>query len=137
MGTVINAYSQSGSDLFILDENAEGIDQVRAGFAPGSKVFEPTGFAPNAVQQMTEFMKGLEMKDLHVYALTKPGAIVFNSISVTTNNLDEWSGDLKEWGKHVNGKVFIHSEVVFSGEEGLQLKQSLEEITGLVFTMGF
>ena len=79
-------------------------------------------------------MGNLQIEDLHIYVLTKPGAIVFNSIAVTPNNVNDLSADLKTWSKNVSNQVVIHSEVVFAGDEGILLKQSLEDITGLIFT---
>ena len=75
----------------------------------------------------------LRIQDLHIHVPTKPGAIVFSSIAITPETVDELPLDLADWTEVISGKVVIHSEVVFTGEEGLNLKQELESRTGLVF----
>jgi len=84
--------------------------------------------------QISNSLENLKIEDLHIYVLTKPGAIIFNSIDVTTDNVDDLSDDLKILNRYVTNQVVIHSTIVFSGDEGILLKQRLEEITGLVFT---
>jgi hypothetical protein len=118
----------------VIDEIADDITSLISEFGDQSNVFVTEGFSPNALVQIANSIVQLQIEDLHIYALTKPGAIVFNSIAVTPDNEDEWSSDLKDWGRNVTNKVVIHSEVVFTGEEGSLLKQRLETITGLVFT---
>lgn len=76
----------------------------------------------------------MQIEELHIYVLTKPGAIVFNSIAITINNIDDWSTDLEALSEKVSNQVVIHSDVVFTGEEGIELKERLEGPTGLVFT---
>jgi hypothetical protein len=130
----VNAFAQSDSDFIVIDEIADDITSLISEFGDQSNVFVTEGFSPNALVQIANSIVQLQIEDLHIYALTKPGAIVFNSIAVTPDNEDEWSSDLKDWGRNVTNKVVIHSEVVFTGEEGSLLKQRLETITGLVFT---
>jgi len=132
--TFFSAFSQSKSEFIIIDEIADNVEQLKSEFSDQSNVYVTDGIAPNALGQISNSVKTLQIEDLHIYVLTKPGAIVFNSIAITTNNLEEWSTDLEAWSGIVSDKVVIHSEVVFTGEEGTLLKQRLEDISGLVFT---
>ena len=79
-------------------------------------------------------LRGKQIENLHIYAPTKPGAIVFSSIAITSYDVEEAAEELKALSNFVGNSVVIHSEVVFNGDEGQLLKQKLEEITGLLFT---
>lgn len=132
--TVFNAYSQSNSEFIIIDEIADNAEQLISEFSNQSNVYMTDGITPNALGQIHNSVENLQIDDLHIYVLTKPGAIVFNSIAITVDNINDWSADLKTLSGVVKNKVIIHSEVVFTGEEGVLLKERLEEITGLLFT---
>jgi hypothetical protein len=131
----LNTYSQDDQAYFVLDEGIEEIAPFNM-LIPQldhSYVFTIDGFSPNAVVQIAERSKGLEIEELHLFVLTKPGAIVFNSVSVATDNEDEWSSDIKQWGEQIRSSVVVHSSNVFSGAEGALLKQRLESVSGLEF----
>lgn len=134
MFAIANAYSQSNSVFIIIDEIAENVTQLKSEFSNHSNLFVTDGISPNAVKQVSNSMGNLQIDDLHIYVLTKPGAMVFNSIAVTADNVNDLSADLKAWSRNIANQVVIHSEVVFTGDEGILLKQRLEDITGLVFT---
>lgn len=132
--TVAYAFPQSNSEFIIIDEIAENAEQLISELGNQSNVYVTEGISPNALVQISIASEDLQIDELYIYVLTKPGAIIFNSLSVTMNNLEDWSADLQALSRHVTNKVIIHSEVVFSEEEGILLKEKLEEITGLVFT---
>ncbi len=129
-----SAFSQDFKSFIVIDEIAADLDQLKSEFANQANVYFIKGFTPNAIEQFSSASENLHIEELHIYAATKPGAIVFNSIAITSTTLIELTPALKEWSKVVSNNVVIHSEVVFSGEEGILLKQQLEEITGLIFS---
>ena len=134
LSLITNAFSQSNSVYIIIDETAEDIEQLASEFSNQSNVYFADGSSLNAIDQISDSEKDIQIGELHIYAATKPGAIVFSSIAITMNNESDWSPYLKEWAVVISTQIVIHSKVVFSGEEGIQLKQRLEEISGLVFT---
>jgi hypothetical protein len=127
-------FSQEYPVFIMVDEIAEELDQLKSEYNGQPHVYFINGFSPNAIEQFATAAENLHIGDLHIYAATKPGAIVFNSLAITPGSLPEVSPALKEWSRVVSNKVVIHSEVVFTEDEGILLKQRLEEITGLVFT---
>ena len=112
----------------------DDIEQLKSEFSAQTNVYVIDGITPNALKQISITMDNLTIEDLHIYVLTKPGAIIFNSMDVTKDNVDELSEELKTLNRYVTNQVVIHSDVVFSGANGTFLKQRLEEITGLEFT---
>jgi hypothetical protein len=135
MSPAILAFSQTYSDFIVIDKIADNYAQLESEFSGQANVYWPDGSSPNAIEQISITASTLQIENLHIYAPTKPGAIVFNSIAITTRNLDELAEQLSVWSNLVTHQVVIHSEVVFTGDDGILLKQRLEEITGLVFTM--
>jgi hypothetical protein len=132
--TVVNAFTQAYSEFIIIDEIADNVEQLKSDFSSQSNVYVTDGIALNAIQQISTSIGELQIEELHIYVPTKPGAIVFNSIAITTNNMDDWLTDLEALSEKVTNQVVIHSDVVFTGEEGIELKERLEGLTGLVFT---
>lgn len=135
MSPAILAFSQSYSDFIVIDRIADNYAQLESEYSDQANVYWTDESSPNAIEQISNTASTLHIENLHIYAPTKPGAIVFNSIAITTHNLDELAEQLSEWSNLVTHQVVIHSEVVFAGDDGILLKQRLEEITGLVFTM--
>ena len=135
MSPAILAFSQTYSDFIVIDRIADNYAQLKTEFSGQANVYWTNGNSPNAIEQIANTASTLQIENLHIYAPTKQGAIVFNSIAITTHTLDELAEQLSVWNNLVTHQVVIHSEVVFTGDQGLLLKQRLEEITGLVFTM--
>lgn len=131
---ITTAFAQSYPVFIIIDEIAEDLEQLTTEFENQSNVLFTSGFTPNAIEQFASTADKIQIEELHIYTATKPGAIVFNSYALTTNSIPEITPALKEWSRIVSHRVIIHSEVVFTEEEGRLLKQQLEEITGLVFS---
>ncbi|MCX6307182.1 MAG: DUF4347 domain-containing protein [Bacteroidetes bacterium] len=89
----------------------------------------------NPLKQISKAINGRTIRDLHLYLQSKPGALVFNNESVTTEKLNTLKEPLMQWKNFVSGRVVIHSLVVFTGPEGIELKNQLEKSSGLVFVM--
>jgi hypothetical protein len=133
---ILNAgdlFSQSNQDIIIIDEIADDIIELLAEFGNQPNVYVTDANTPDALAQITEALVNLRIRDLHIYVPTKPGAIVFSSIAITSENVGELPFNLTDWTKVISGKVVIHSDVVFTGEEGILLKQQLESNSGVAF----
>lgn len=133
LGVSVNLFSQTAEDLIIIDEIADDITELIAQYSDHPQVYVTDGNTPDALRQISAQLVELRIEDLHIFVPTKPGAIVFSSIALTPENLEELPFDLTDWTEVISGKVIIHSDVVFSGEEGQLLKQVLESRTGLEF----
>ena len=133
--SILNTFSQESKDFYVIDEGIGEMEFFDPPLLKESNVYEIRGFTPNALKQISTALSGMEIQDLHILVLTKPGAIIFNNLSVTPGNMDEWSTVIRGWARSVQHKVVIHSDVVFTTEEGGRLKQSLEEISQLEFIM--
>jgi hypothetical protein len=57
----------------------------------------------------------------------------FGSLNITNFNIMDYSKHFIGWKQVVKGRVIIHSNVVFSDANGIELKKKLEELTGLPF----
>lgn len=129
----INLFSQTDQDLIIIDEIADDITELIEQYKDHPQVYVTDGNTPDALRQISDQLVSLRIENLHIFVPTKPGAIVFSSIALTPENLEELPFDLTDWTEVISGKVIIHSDVVFTGEQGQLLKQVLENRTGLEF----
>jgi len=131
---VVNITAQK-SDFIVVDEIAGNIEQLKVQYDGQPNVYFTEGIEPMAPEQIAIALETQQVADLHIHVPTKPGAIVFNSIAITPGKVENLAEPLKKWGNHVSGQVFIHSNSVFTTGTGIELKQKLEEITGLFFSM--
>ena len=130
----LNALAQPASDFIVVDEIVDNMTQLKDEFGGQANVIWTNGNSLNALEQISTALEGRQIETLHIYVPTKPGAIVFSSLAITSTDVDEVAEELRALGNYVSNNVVIHSEVVFSGDKGLLLKQRLEEISGVVFT---
>jgi len=130
---ISNTFAQSITKYIIIDELAQNIDQLISEFGNQSNVYVTDGFSPEDIEQYSSSPNELQIDEIHIYTATKPGAIVFSSMSVTLHNEEDWAPLVRKLSEIISARIVIHSEVVFTGEEGLLLKQQLEANTGLAF----
>lgn len=131
----IQSMAQTSRDWVVIDEIADEIVQLNRQYEGRSNVFHIKGVEQSALLQVFNAIEDADVHDLHLYVPTKPGSIVFNTIALTPDNVDDFSDELSGWKTRMDGRVVIHSNVVFTGEEGDVLKRCLEKITGLEFIM--
>jgi hypothetical protein len=130
----LHSFSQTFPEYIVIDEIADNYAELLEEFSGQANVYWIDGSDQSAIERISRAAEVVQIETLHIYVPTKPGAIVFSSVAITWNNVDELAEHLGNWGQMVTEQVVIHSDVVFSGEKGAILKQRLEEITGLVFT---
>ena len=128
-----NGFAQTLNDFIVIDEIAEDAELLKKQF-DNSNVYLSTGGGINAINQITNAIKNQQIENLHLFVASKPGALVFSSISIVNSNVNRLALELVKWKSYVSGEIIIHSDVVFSGTEGTQLKHELERLTGLTFT---
>lgn len=133
--TTTVAIGQTGSprDYDVIDKIYENYQDMQASYTSANNALFIQKNKPHAIHQITEFVKGKHIKDLHIYVNCKPGSMVFNSIGITPERVDEFSSEFTEWQKCINGHVIIHSEQVFSGDHGQKLKNKLQQASNLSF----
>ena len=109
--------------------------QVQKRYEKKSDVYFIKETQVNPLKQIAKALDGRTIRDLHIYLQTIPGTLVFNSVTVTTENVNALKEPLLQWKNFVSGRVVIHSLGVFTGPEGIELKNQLEKSSGLVFVM--
>ena len=83
--------------------------------------------------QLDSILGEKDINNLHLYLRAKPGEIDFGKFILTAENVVHYSNQLKNLKQIVRGRVVIHNNLVFNEEKGKQLKQKLQEISGLPF----
>ena len=51
----------------------------------------------NPIKFITNELKKSTYDEIHLYMLTKPGSIIFDEINIIPENIQEYSGDFREW----------------------------------------
>lgn len=123
------------TDFVVLDYSCPNGEQLKAQYKGQTNAFIATASQVLAPSQITSALSGKKVTDLHIFVWSKPGSLVFTSIALTPENIQEFSSSLAIWKTHITGKVVIHSSDVFTSERGIDFKAKLEQITGLSFIM--
>jgi hypothetical protein len=70
--------------------------------------------AGNPLDHIYAALANANYNEVHIYALSKPNAIVFNARSITENDIDEIGTLLSKWKEKLltSSTIVIHSEVL-------------------------
>lgn len=123
------------TDFVVLDYSCPDGEQLKAQYKGQANAIIVTASEVLAAEQISTALSGKRVTDLHIFVWTKSGSMIFTSIALTAENIDDYATLLSTWKLHVSGKVIIHSTEVFTSERGLAFKAKLERITGLTFIM--
>jgi hypothetical protein len=133
---IINGLAQNiNTDFIAMDYSCPNGEQLKAQYKGQTNAIIVTASQVLAPAQITTALTGKKVTDLHIFVWSKPGSMVFTSIALTPENIQEYTPLLATWKSHVSGKVVVHSTDVFTSERGLDFKAKLEQITGLTFIM--
>ncbi|MEG4632126.1 DUF4347 domain-containing protein, partial [Microcoleus sp. AR_TQ3_B6] len=105
--TLIN--SAEGVQIFILNENLSGIEQITNTLALQS-----------------------DIEAIHILSHGSPGNLYFGSESLSNQKLAQLSNKIKQWGKALtkNADILLYGCNVAAKETGLQFIQKLHQLTG-------
>ena len=94
----LHSFSQTFSEFIVIDEIAENYAELLEEFSGQANVYWVDGTDQNAVEQISLAAQVIQIETLRIYVPTKPGAIVFSSVAITWNNVDELAEHLGNWG---------------------------------------
>ncbi len=133
---VNQSIAQSANKDFVIvgaGSKDANLVQVQKRYAHKSDAYQIRETQVSPLKQITKAINGRTVQDLHIYLVNKPGELVFNTVSISSENVNECIESLAKWKSAVKGRVVIHSQVVFTTPAGIELKQQLEKLSGLEF----
>jgi hypothetical protein len=134
LGFVCNtSYAQNVlSDFLMFESNYSELSHYQKTMKETQNVFFNTSQEPMFNFVLSQ-LKDKEINNLHLYLDCQPGELSFGGLKITNLNIMDYSKNFVGWKQLIKGRVIIHSNDVFDGANGIELKQKLEEITGLPF----
>ncbi len=86
----------------------------------------------NPLSSISEKLKQKSWSEVHLFLLTKPGSMIFDELTILTDNIEDISSYFREWRKYLSpgAKIIIHSETLTSVPEGTSLVEKIAELTG-------
>lgn len=83
--------------------------------------------AGNPIDYISEALKNSPIDEIHVYALTKPNAIVFNALALTVGSTNDFVPNLEKWKLVLKPSciLVIHSNVLEGNADGVQLVNTI------------
>ena len=128
-----SSYSQTNqTDYLVIESNFPGKSEFEKSVKGSENIYFNKSETP-VLFQFDSLLAGENINNLHLYVSATPGEINFGKFILTPQNLTDYSNQFKGLKNLIRGRVIIHSNLVFTGEKGIQLKQKLEEISGLHF----
>jgi hypothetical protein len=129
----VNVFGQSSQiDYQVVENNYPGRIEFEKS-VKGSQNFYFNKSEIPVLLQLDSILMGKYINNLHLYVSAKPGEIDFGRFILSADNVAGYSSQLKNLNQIVMGRVVIHNSLVFNEVRGKQLKQKLQEISGLPF----
>jgi hypothetical protein len=84
-----------------------------------------------AAAQISKALEGRQVTNLHLFVSTEPGSLDFCNLDLNADNLKDEALTILQLASHVSESIIIHSQNVFTTDEGMEFKTKLEQLTGL------
>ena len=121
--------AQNATELVVLDEAEQSLEEHLNEFKNHQNLFVTNGIEKNAIEQILDRIGDPPVDVLKIYVSTKPGAIVFSSLAITNENLENLESDLQVLASKVNSSIEFYGEMnLFEGEEGQRFKNRIESL---------
>ena len=135
---VNQSIAQSANKDFVIvgaGSKDANLVQVQKRYANNSNAYQIRETQVSPLKQIVKALDGRTVQDLNIYLESKAGELIFNNVTITSKNVNEYGDLIMKWKSAVKGKVVIHSMVAFTTPAGTELKQQLEQLSGLEFIM--
>jgi hypothetical protein len=119
------------SKIYIFDALVAGVTENLDGISPTDRIFNlpDTG---NPLVLISNELKNQVYSEVHLFVLTKPGSMIFDELTILTENVEDYSSFFAEWKNNLSpgAKIVIHSQILTSEPAGLTLVNRISELTG-------
>jgi hypothetical protein len=129
--TTVCAMGQQSPRLFIVDRLvADASENISNANAADEILILPDVGNPLAI--ITDKLKESRFAEIHLYLLTKPGSMIFDELTILTDNVGECAVHFMEWRKNLSpgAKIIIHSDTLATIPDGTRLVEQIAELTG-------
>lgn len=123
------AASGQTARLIVVDPLvSQELNNIRASHPDGRVVVLPA--SGNPLSAISAELKTSDYSEIHIYVLTKPGAIVFDEMAIIASEIGKYESLFREWKSLPGSSVTIHSDVLTSVPEGNTIVNMIAEYTG-------
>lgn len=123
-----NASGQTAKLIIVDPLVSQELNSIRASHPDGRVVMLPAD--GNPLSAIAAELKAGTYSEVHIYALTKPGSIIFDEMSVIASEIGNYESLFREWKNLSASSVTIHSDVLTSVPEGNTIVNTIAEYTG-------
>ena len=138
VGISFSLIAQEGiNDLVVVGQIAsdENMKQIEARYKGKENTCFINDSGVNAIEQITAAVSGRSYENLHIFVQNTANSLIFNSLVITSENIDQYKTTLVKWKKSFSGKVIIHCASPLSDYSNSAIKRAFERITGMEFTL--
>lgn len=138
VGITFRLIAQEGiNDLVVVGQisSDENMKQVEARYMGKENTCFINESEVNAIEQITAAVSGHSFENLHIFVQSTANSLIFNSLVITPENIDQYKTSLLQWKKSFSGKVIIHCASPLAAESNSLIKRAFERITGMEFTL--
>lgn len=128
--SLLCSFSIFGQNFAVIDASFPNAKQAKARFNT-QQTYLVKDSKVGATDQISKALEGRMVSNLHLFVSTEPGSLNFCNINLNADNLKEEALTILQLASHVTNSITIHSQNVFSTEDGMEFKTQLEQLTGL------
>lgn len=128
--TLLTCFSILGQNFAIIDASYPNAAQAKARYN-SQQTYLVKDTQVGAPSQISKALEGKQVTNLHIFVSTEPGSMDFCNLDLNAGNLKEEALTILQLASHVSDSIVIHSQDIFSTEEGIAFKTQLEQLTGL------
>ncbi len=112
--------SKNPNSIVIIDPTIPDSHHIASGIKPGTATYILES-QPDAIEQITTIIAqhtGIEA--LHIISHGSPGSLTLGTEALNSNNLENFSPQIKQWGKALteNADILLYGCEVAKGETG-------------------
>ncbi|MBW4607458.1 MAG: DUF4347 domain-containing protein, partial [Hassallia sp. WJT32-NPBG1] len=127
---LLNQPRNSASMLVVIDPRVEDYAMLAAGVHEGANVFI-LDLNRDGVEQITEALAQHPASTLHIVSHGSPGCLAVGNTYLSLENLDRYADDLQTWSIFLSSaSVFLYACNVAAGELGEAFLSKLHQLTG-------
>jgi hypothetical protein len=134
----VKVMSQSPEKDFVIVGMVSGdmnMIQIQMRYEGAQDAFFIKESSISGIEQIANALEGLKINDLHVFAKSNGKDLFLTDLPITTENVNDFTVQLKRWKKSISGKVVVHNNTGNQSSELNNLLVKMKELTQLEFKL--
>jgi len=110
MATCLLKAQSTTSDVYVINPSNgdQNLVQIEKRYSRNPDAFYLSGNEKNPVESITRYLAEKPCVNLHLYVPATSESLTFSQFSLTTDNVNDYTGFFSQWHEKISGKIVIH-----------------------------